>query len=411
MAPLHHIQDTPAHAKFRHSISLPSLRDRYSATLKQSGSAASSIANPAKLTCCLSRPSLNPSRPSHLTEAIQTALTHAWSPGSTANHRTAINKFTSFCDTNSIPLSDRLPASEWLLCAFIASQANRAPSTLKNYISGLRAWHISNDVPWHGSIRLQYVRDGISNISGAVLQAKPPRPPITRNMLLTLHQVLSRTDPMELCILACADTAFWGQCRLGEILLHNIKKLPVRLPIPTPSSISIGDINTMVIRLPFTKVKGWAGEDVTLTQQSDASNPVSSLSAHLRLNNVQPDFPLFSYKTGATWNILSKTTFLAKCNDIWSLHSLPRYTGHSFRIGGTTALLLGGVHPDIVKQMGRWSSDAYLRYWRDFHLIIPLNAQNIPLVPMATRQPIVAHPERVGSLGPSPAAAAAPLGG
>jgi hypothetical protein len=39
---------------------------------------------------------------------------------------------------------------------------------------------------------------------------------------------------------------------------------------------------------------------------------------------------------------------------------------------------LSEVSPDIVKTMGRWSSDAFLKYWRSVEDIIPLHAQNLP---------------------------------
>ena len=46
-------------------------------------------------------------------------------------------------------------------------------------------------------------------------------------------------------------------------------------------------------------------------------------------------------------------------------------TGHSFRIGGTTHLLLIGVDPFVVMVQGRWKSLAFLEYWWNFEEIIP----------------------------------------
>ncbi|TFK16572.1 hypothetical protein FA15DRAFT_548136, partial [Coprinopsis marcescibilis] len=60
---------------------------------------------------------------------------------------------------------------------------------------------------------------------------------------------------------------------------------------------------------------------------------------------------------------LTKAHFLERCNQIWTGLGYLRITGHSFRIGGTTELLLAGVPPDVVKAMGRWSSDSFLKYW------------------------------------------------
>lgn len=46
--------------------------------------------------------------------------------------------------------------------------------------------------------------------------------------------------------------------------------------------------------------------------------------------------------------------------------------GHSFRFGGTTEYLLRGMEPDRVPMLGRWSSKAFLQYWRTVEKIVPL---------------------------------------
>lgn len=72
---------------------------------------------------------------------------------------------------------------------------------------------------------------------------------------------------------------------------------------------------------------------------------------------------------------LTKRKFIGRCNVIWAQFGFPKSTGHSFRIGGTTELLVAGVPPDVVRMMGRWSSDAFLRYWRSLDMIAPLHAE------------------------------------
>ncbi|KAE9392968.1 hypothetical protein BT96DRAFT_829884, partial [Gymnopus androsaceus JB14] len=52
-------------------------------------------------------------------------------------------------------------------------------------------------------------------------------------------------------------------------------------------------------------------------------------------------------------------------NAVWSRHNIPHMTGHCFRIGSTTHYLVQGIPPDIVKMLGHWKSDAFLKYWRD----------------------------------------------
>ena len=51
---------------------------------------------------------------------------------------------------------------------------------------------------------------------------------------------------------------------------------------------------------------------------------------------------------------------------------MPKLTGHSFRIGSTTHLLLLGVDPFIVMVQGHWKSDAFLSYWKNCEQILPL---------------------------------------
>ncbi|KIJ35131.1 hypothetical protein M422DRAFT_181207, partial [Sphaerobolus stellatus SS14] len=74
---------------------------------------------------------------------------------------------------------------------------------------------------------------------------------------------------------------------------------------------------------------------------------------------------------------LTKCAFLTGYNSIWTSCGFPRYTRHSFRIGGTTELHSSGVHPGVVKALGRWSSDAFLFYWRSIHDIASIHIADL----------------------------------
>ena len=68
--------------------------------------------------------------------------------------------------------------------------------------------------------------------------------------------------------------------------------------------------------------------------------------AHQLINhNIPPSAPLFSYHTTSDWTPLTKTSFINRCNQVWSQHGFPNMPGHAFRIGGTTELLLEGINP------------------------------------------------------------------
>jgi hypothetical protein len=253
-------------------------------------------------------------------------------------------------------------------------------STVDGKLAAVRAWHILNDVPYAGSLRLNYVLKGIDNLAP---DAAPPRPPITLDMLDLLHVNLDLSSPFDAAVFATATTAFWGQCRLGEVLSKWERSFD---PSLIPSVKHLGDPCTppgsRILHLPWTKTKGAKGDDVFVSKQRGTTDAIEALRQHISTNKLGPDDPLFSFRTpGGNLLALTKKKFLNRCNAIWNLFGYPRLTGHSFRIGGTTELLIAGVPPDIVKMMGRWSSDTFLRYWRSLHRVAPLHAELLTPLP------------------------------
>jgi hypothetical protein len=141
------------------------------------------------------------------------------------------------------------------------------------------------------------------------------------------------------------------------------------------------------------------GEDIFLGRQLGPSDPIVSLLAHFLVSPAILEAPtsshLFAYGVGGGKLVsLTKRKFLLVCNSVWSSHGLPRLSGHCFHIGGTTELLLRNVPPHIVKVMGRWSSDSFLRYWRNLEHIAPLHAELLEpkISPVLARASRSGHP-------------------
>lgn len=267
-------------------------------------------------------------------------------------------------------MADCLPASELLLCAFAASGAGQYQhQTVRNHINGVRAWHIIQGAPWNGGHLLQYALHGVQALAPP---AKPLRPPVSLAMLEALHHSLDRFHPLHACVLALASTAFWSPSRLGEFcttssLSYNPKRTPARQDLGSVSSRT----GSCKLHLPYTKTKRYAGDDVLVVRQDGPSDPISALQQHTLVNKMPAHVPLFSYLHEGRWRCLTKRTFMDVCNAVWMAQGYGRLTGHSFRIGGTTELLRRGVSPSVVQVLGRWSSDAFLRYWRRLDEILP----------------------------------------
>ena len=69
---------------------------------------------------------------------------------------------------------------------------------------------------------------------------------------------------------------------------------------------------------------------------------------------------------------MTQDWFLDRVNEVWVAKGLEKLSGHCFRIGGTTELLLRGMNPDVVAMLGSWESRAFLKYWPKIEQILPV---------------------------------------
>jgi hypothetical protein len=308
---------------------------------------------------------------------VDEVIKHAWADSTTTSYSSAVRQFTNFCNSESVPSHLRLPARESLLCSFAASFAGKHSSgSVYSKLAALKAWHNVQGVLWEGSARLRCVLNGVKNLAPSSSKMSP-RSPITLTMLTRLLDKLDLTDPFDLAVACAAVVAFWDQCRLGELLpvsssSYDSSSLPTRSDI----SRSAHDKESMTLHLPRTKTHR-SGQDIVIVSQLGPLDPISLLLKHFRVNRLPRSSPLFAYQSSRGPQILTKSKFLRRCNNIWVPLGFPRATGHCFRIGGTTHLLLAGVSPDIVRVAGRWSSDSFLRYWRSLDIIVPLHLKNL----------------------------------
>jgi hypothetical protein len=101
---------------------------------------------------------------------------------------------------------------------------------------------------------------------------------------------------------------------------------------------------------------------------------------HILALQLEDTALLCQYRDGKMVKTFEKNLFMDMCNDVWQKDGIQRITGHSFCIGGTTAFLMAGIDSDIVKKMGRWSSDAFLCYWRNVNGIFEMHVSSVEFV-------------------------------
>lgn len=313
--------------------------------------------------------------------SIQHVVDNSLAPRTRKNYESAVRCFLAFCKLHNIPEHLCFPADKFVLSAFAASFAGKkSGQTVANQLAGLKAWHEANNVKWAGGTRLAFVSRGVTNMTPDSSK-KPPRPPVTTEMLLWLREALDPDVPFDAAVLAIALAAFWGQCRLSE-LLGSARRNTTNPDLPLLASIGprTSSSGTREVHLPKTKTSRVHGQKIILTRQESRLDALRAIAHSLKISRItDKSSNIFIYRQGHgnTFRAVTKEQFLRKCNEIWSAKGIPHVTGHSFRIGGTAELLDKGVPVDLVKEMGRWRSDAFHKYWRGIGVVAPRHANNV----------------------------------
>lgn len=303
-------------------------------------------------------------------------------------------RFSQFCDAEGVPESSRMPASSTLLGAFIANYIGSGSGNyssfllssidlptppgkmIRNWLNGLRLWHIFNDADWHGKEGWIPALTKSADKKGVIFK-RSPRGPVTIEHLRALHLSLDCALPRDAAIWAAATIAFWGCRRLGELLILSITKFSSEHDTTRSTRISRSSVNghrVISFHLSWTKTTGIIGSECILTKTFDNLCPIKAFETHLRINHSPPDStPLFSFRTNNNaWSPLLKSHFLSFTSTIYKLQGLENVFGHSYRIGGSLKLLLDGVAPEIIMKLGGWTSLCFLIYWRRLEQVLPI---------------------------------------
>ena len=315
-------------------------------------------------------------------------INSSWQSATRETYGAGILVFHVFCDLRSIPEDQRCPADPLLMLTFVSSCAGAySGKTLANYLYAVWAWHILHGAPW--SMKTAEMK---AALDGAIILAppsskRPKRSPITIPIIISLLSKFDISKPLDAAVFACLTTTFFAAARLGEFTLpslkafvpsHHVKRSDIRWDQDRHGN------KVTVFKLPRTKT-AIAGEDVFWSSQEGPSDPLSALANHFRINDPPPDQPLFSWRHPNGIRPLTRSEFLKRINLAASELGIEPLKGHGIRIGATLEYLLRGVPFDVVKSIGRWSSEAFLLYLRQHAVIIAPYIQGTPIMEVFTR--------------------------
>lgn len=191
-----------------------------------------------------------------------------------------------------------------------------------------------------------------------------PRLPITPDLLRILRLAWrpgAGGDGVMLWAAVC--TGFFGFLRAAEFTTPSLaaydKNVHLSFSDVALDSRSCPSLARITVKAsktdPFRK-----GVEVYLGRTDVELCPVIALVDYLGVRGPAPG-PLFVFSDGCP---LSRSTLVQRVREALSAAGVDAapYSGHSFRIGAATTAAKKGVEDCLIQTLGRWKSDAYIRY-------------------------------------------------
>ena len=265
---------------------------------------------------------------------------------------------------------------------WLVTQVGVAPSTAKDYMHTANAWHER----WVGYglgaglplTRVSKMLDGLARLQGA----PPPRRlrigVRPKHLRQAIDAGLDTRDPLNAKYATAFEVCLVAIARAGEIAsglprgAFDVLRHPSRADL-TFEYDRAGNPISATIMIVNSKARGIEARrkvPVVLPMHGTYLSPGYRLWLLDRSIDPVPDTlraitPLF--RDPATNTILTVDGLRASLRAI--LSNIGRdgstYGAHSLRIGGATAMAFCQASAEVIKDVGRWNSDAYLRYIRE----------------------------------------------
>lgn len=264
-----------------------------------------------------------------------------------------------------------MPLDVSILASFYAHlyTSGKKFSTILTYVSALAFYHkIRNQSDPSANFYIKKILHGIKNDS--------PKPdllaPITKQLLHRILDVLhlySKSHYETLAVKAVLLCGYYACLRIGEIVIcsdsdeHTLKMSNVKAQLVS------GRLLKFMIKLDSFKHSRIASPWLVMSREKDEENcPVQALVDYLLIRPHVPGL-FFVTEHGLPFKRIHIANVLKASLEHIGLDSAS-YNCHSLRIGRATDLSMMGKSDEYIRAVGRWSSDAYLKYIRPQVLLL-----------------------------------------
>ena len=264
-----------------------------------------------------------------------------------------------------------VPVDEKALVYFVAFCVERGLryQTIKIYLAGIRYHYIRGNItcPLTNPAHLHQLQYTLTGVKKSQDNSSGKRLPITKHILTDIVRILSsKTGFYKQAMLISACTlAFSGFLRCGEFTTARKDHFDAQ------SNLCIGDVEMseehFKLKLKESKTDIFRkGITIPIHSLHSSICPVRHMKHYLKLrtsSGADPLSPLYLTEEG---HALDRSYFVQSVKKVLSELNLnpDHYNGHSFRIGAATSAAEADIPDHLVKTLGRWTSDCYVRYIR-----------------------------------------------
>ena len=273
-----------------------------------------------------------------------------------------------FCIYFQLPA---LPVSLHTLCLYVQFLSRSlAPTSIRNYVSGVKHLHIvlGYDFPFSGNLLLKLVFRGIERLNPHVPLRAPPVFPCH---LAAVASIIDWSSLHDVTVYSVALFLFMTLARLGNTVPPSPKAFSHKRFLCS-SDISLSSLGVLVT-FRHTKTIQLGKRRLTVPVLRVPNSPLCLATSLHRMQllqlhhgiHPQARMPLFLVPRKTRFVSLSKSQFLTSIKALFARVSVPfasELRGHSFKRGGASHAFRSGLPCELIKIYGDWKSDAYRLY-------------------------------------------------
>ena len=320
--------------------------------------------------------------------AVLIGASGAWN--SLKVHKSALNKVKAAESKYSLSLDFPWSTVELVHFTLACASDGLKATTVRNYVSQVKRAHALNNIPWAlDSAMANAIIRGLENTTDPARKriAITPRMMVIFKMrIFESRKSWPRHDRRALWALI---TWLWsGSFRCSELVAPTltgfIGEETFTWKNMCEGSGKIDGVVTRWFTVRLLKPKehraGKAGVNIELFNITAPWNPVEAMDKFRKVNVHKEigELPVFRWATGIniTGSFLNK--FIKNCGVSLTEYPDDAYLGtHSFRAGIVSLMGAMGCEESLIKSIGRWGGDSWVRYAKSGHSVRKSDQMNI----------------------------------